>query len=239
MNDPAEYVREVEAYLCQRNRGHLVRVVGPAFELVRGWASSGVPLKVTFRGIDRCCERHDARGPRRRPVRIEFCEADVLDAFDDWRRAIGVTTAACEDGEGVHTPPRKPPLSAHLERAIARLAHVRDRLAAGATAIAFRDRIDDAIRELEQLASNAPRARGEARGRIVARLGEIDADLVQAATAHLAERTDALRKEAGEELAPFGARMPAEARARATEAAFVRLVREASGLPTLAYDAAV
>jgi hypothetical protein len=239
VNDPAEYVREVEAYLCQRNRGHLVRVVGPAFELVRGWASSGVPLKVTFRGIDRCCERHDAKGPRRRPIRIEFCEADVLDAFDDWRRAIGVTTAVGEPGEGGQAPPRKPALSAHLERAIARLAHVRDRLADTAAAISFRDRIDAAIRELEQLASAAARARGEARSRIVARLGELDGDLVQAATAHLAERIDALKKEASEELAPFGARMPADAKARAIEAAFVRLVREASGLPTLTYDAGV
>jgi hypothetical protein len=42
--------------------------------------------------------------------------------------------------------------------------------------------------------------------------------------------------EATEELAPFGARMPAEARARAIQAAFQRLVRETLGLPTLTYD---
>ena len=89
-------------YLCQKNRGHLIRVVGPAFELVRGWAATGVPLKVAFRGIDRYCERYDAQAGRRRPVRIEFCEADVLDAFDDWRRAVGVT-AATEDA-----PNRRP-----------------------------------------------------------------------------------------------------------------------------------
>jgi hypothetical protein len=51
----------------------------------------GVPLKVAFRGIDRYCERYYAKGPRRRPVRIEFCEADILDLFDAWRRAVGVT----------------------------------------------------------------------------------------------------------------------------------------------------
>ena len=78
-----------------------MRVVGPAFELVAGWAAAGVPLKVALRGIDRCCERLEARGPRRRPVRVEFCEADVLDAFDDWRRAVGVTaTAAGESRRG-------------------------------------------------------------------------------------------------------------------------------------------
>jgi hypothetical protein len=101
VNDPGEYARQVERYLCQKNRGHLIRVVGPAFEMVCGWATTGVPLKIALRGIDRCCERLEARGPRRRPVRIEFCEADVLDAFDDWRRAVGVTApAAPEEAAG-------------------------------------------------------------------------------------------------------------------------------------------
>ena len=68
-----------------------MRVVGPAFDLVQGWAAAGVPLKVALSGIDRCCARLEARGPRRRPVRVEFCEADVLEAFDGWRRAVGVT----------------------------------------------------------------------------------------------------------------------------------------------------
>ena len=72
MSDPSEYARQIETYLCQKNRGHLVRVVGPAFDLVCAWAQSGVPLKVAFRGIDRCCQRHDAKGVRRRPLRIEF-----------------------------------------------------------------------------------------------------------------------------------------------------------------------
>ena len=49
----------------------------------------GVPLAVAFRGIDRYCERYYAKGPRRRPVRVEFCEADILELFDDWRRAVG------------------------------------------------------------------------------------------------------------------------------------------------------
>ena len=44
-----------------------------------------------MRGIDRYFERYYAKGPRRRPVRVEFCEADVLDVFDEWRRAVGVT----------------------------------------------------------------------------------------------------------------------------------------------------
>ena len=87
--DIADYCREIETYLCRKNDGHLIRVVGPSFELVSGWAAQGVPLKVAFAGIDRYFERYYRKGPRRRPVRIDFCEADVLDVFDEWRRAIG------------------------------------------------------------------------------------------------------------------------------------------------------
>src|SRR3954451_22954574 len=85
--DSSEYCREIETYLCRKNEGHLIRIVGPAFEQVTGWGAQGVPLAVAFKGIDQYCERYYAKGPRRRPVRIEFCEADVLSLFDDWRRA--------------------------------------------------------------------------------------------------------------------------------------------------------
>jgi hypothetical protein len=233
VSDPAEYARQVERYLCQRNHGHLVRVVGPAFELVSGWAAAGVPLKVALLGIDRCCARLEARGPRRRPVRIEFCEADVLDAFDAWRRAVGVT-AGSTDAAGDGPPPRKPPLAAHIERAIARLANARG-VAPAATAL--QRHLEQAIRDLEQVAPSAGRARGEARAEIVSRLSRLDDELLSAAVAGLdRERAEQLRAEAGDELAGFGNRMPAEARARAIESAFLRLVREAAGLPTIRYE---
>ena len=43
-------------------------------------------------------------------------------------------------------------------------------------------------------------------------------------------------READAEIAPFAARMSAEARARAVDAAFDRLTREAAGLPVLRAD---
>src|SRR3954470_8223684 len=91
MIDAAEYCREIEAYLCRKNEGHLIRIAGPVFVQVSGWAAQGVPLAVAFRGIDQYCERYYAKGPRRRPVGVEFCEADILDVFDEWRRAVGVS----------------------------------------------------------------------------------------------------------------------------------------------------
>ena len=49
-------------------------------------------------------------------------------------------------------------------------------------------------------------------------------------------RAEQLRAEACEELAGFGSRMPPDARMNAIEAAFVRLVRESAGLPTISYE---
>src|SRR3982750_4339801 len=90
MVEPPDYCRQIEGYLCQKNDGHLIRVVGPAFDLVSGWAARGVPLKVAFSGIDRCFEPYYRKGARRRPVHVSFCDNDVLDAFDEWRRAVGL-----------------------------------------------------------------------------------------------------------------------------------------------------
>ena len=44
-DDASEYCRQVEAYLCRKNDGHLIRIVGPAFEQVCGWAARGVPSR--------------------------------------------------------------------------------------------------------------------------------------------------------------------------------------------------
>src|SRR3954470_22317092 len=125
MDSPEDYCRQLESYLCRKNDGHLVRIVGPAFEQVCGWAARGVPIKVACRGLDRYFERYYAKGPRRRPVRIEFCEADVLDVFDEWRRAVGVPAAEVDTAAGTDATRRHSSLPAHLERIIARLTALR------------------------------------------------------------------------------------------------------------------
>ena len=164
-SDPSTYCREVETYLCRKNEGHLIRVVGPAFEQVCSWAERGVPLKIAFRGIDRCCERHHAKGPRRRPVRIEFCEADVLDAFDDWRRAVGVGGAAQVPSDPEHSE-RRPSLHAHIDRAAARLRGLQSQEGRprGIQVVA-----DSVQKELQELANPARSARGASRTAIVER----------------------------------------------------------------------
>ena len=225
MQDVSSYCREIETYLCRKNEGHLIRIVGPAFELVSRWHERGVPIKIACRGVDRYCERYYAKGARRRPVRIEFCEADVLDAFDEWRRAVGVTPTV------VPEPPRKPALTAHLERVIGRLTALRSR------SPAFDARVSETVSELDRMVAGAKRVRGEARAAAIARLAELDTGLLDAAVAELdAGAVEAFRREAADELAPFGGRLSADARARALDAAFKRLVRDAAGLPSISLD---
>ena len=238
--DAAAYCRAIEAFLCRKNDGHLIRVVGPSFEIVSRWARQGVPLKIAYAGIDRHFERYYRKGPRRRPVKIDFCEADVLDVFDEWRRALGVPAAStpADSGESrIANPesqdPRRPSLPSHLERALTRLSSARAR---GVLGDDFDALIDRVAAELDAARSSAAAVRGESRRALVERLAAVDADLVRAARELLDEPARAaLAREADEELAAFRASMAADAFARAREAAIDRLVRERFGLPTLQY----
>lgn len=223
-----EYCRGLEAHLTRRNDGHLIRVVGPAFEMVRGWFDRGVPFKIASHGIDQTVERYYAKGPRRRPVRIEYCEADVLDAFDRWRRAVGLRGA----GEAATTMPKREGLATVIRRAIAKLTAARGShsLWAGAAG----GEVDRIVQALDALASKAERARGAARAGLVAELGTFDAALIAAARAALAP--PALREleaQADQDLAPFRDRMPQDAWRSSREAALVQLLRVHAQLPTL------
>jgi len=231
--DTAEYCREIETYLCRKNEGHLVRIVGPAFEQVCGWAALGIPLKVVFRAIDQYCERYYRKGPRRRPIRIEFCEADVLELFDGWRRAVGVLGDG-PPADAAEPPPRKAPLASHIERAVARLTTLRS---GPHRPVALDTVIDEVVRELEAMNAQARQARGDARARIIDDLARIDRRVIEASTGTIdANAARALRRDAEEELAAFGSRLLPEVRSRATVAAFERLVREALGVPVIAYE---
>ena len=234
VSEAADYCRQVEAYLCRKNDGHLVRIVGPAFEQVCGWAQKGVPLKVAWRGIDRCLERYYAKGPRRRPVRIEYCEADVLDVFDEWRRAVGVSSTAGPDRDnGAEAPTRRhDTLPAHLERLVARLTALR-----GGGDPALAETIDAVVREIDAARGTAKTLRGEARERLLARLRTLDASLLDAVRARCDEATlDELGRDADTELAAFRDRMPAEAYQQSRRACIDRLVRERARLPILMFE---
>ena len=242
--DPDQYCREIEAHLCRRNAGHLVRLVGPAFELVRGWAQSGIPVRVACSGIDRYLERRDARageapGTRRRPVRAEFCEADVLDAFDAWRRAVGVGAAG--GGALVETPAAgeaaggRPghSLRSHLDRVATRLT---DRLADGSLSPGLEAHLERLLDELGRIREGAKALRGEARQAAVDRLQQLDLELLAAVRATVdAAALESATSDAEADLGAFRSRMAPSDFARARDAAVGALLRDRCRLPVVSY----
>ncbi len=231
---PEAFCRAIETYLCRKNDGHIVRIVGPAFEQVCGWATLGVPLKVAMRGIDRYFERYYAKGPRRRPVRVDFCEADVMDVFDEWKRAVGVGTIASGEGneEQEEALRSRGSLPAHLERVIARLTALRT-----GTNRRLDPALDAVVRELDAARAGAKGLRGDARSALLDRLRTLDASLLDVARGAYDET--ALRQlgaDADAELAPFRARMPQDAYEQSRRAAIDRLIRERERLPVIALE---
>jgi hypothetical protein len=234
-DDPGSFCREVEAYLCKKNDGHLVRIVGPAFEQVTSWSTRGIPIRIVFRGIDRYFERYYAKGPRRRPARIEFCEADVLDLFDEWKRAVGVGAAALESEsqeEAVGAGRKRGTLAAHLERVVARVTTLR-----GGEERRLDAALDELVRELDVARGGAKGLRGDARESLLARLRTLDVDLLRTARASCdAAVLQRLEVEADRQLAPFRDRMREGVYGQSRQACIDRLIREHLRLPTIAFD---
>jgi hypothetical protein len=238
----ADYCREIERYLCQKNDGHLVRVVGPSFDLVSRWAATGVPLAIAYQGIDRYFERYYRKGPRRRPVRIDFCEADVLEVFDEWRRALGLTASAVAGADSTlpeasteagrtGRPGRGTSVPAHLERALLRLTNAR---ATGRLGAQADDAIDRLSRELEVARASKGGVRGDARRVLGERLAAIDVEVIAVAWHAMSDdERHAIEDEAAAVLRPFRDTMPADRYQRALAAATRRLVRDRAGLPTI------
>ncbi|MEZ5284403.1 MAG: hypothetical protein R2712_06260 [Vicinamibacterales bacterium] len=233
--DRDAFCRELEAYLCRKNEGHLIRIVGPAFERVQAWADQGIPIKVAQAGIDRYFERYYRKGPRRRPVRIEFCEADVLDAFDDWRRAVGVSVVAADPDGGPPVEEPQPVQSRHrrslktaLDSAMARLTVLRGSSLLGGVAD---EPLDAAIRTLESVRPDAEHARGAARQAVLDAAERAGRPGLRPPRSPAGRRPAALTGEARSELEPFRERMAPEAHQQARAAAVARLVRQRFGLP--------
>ena len=231
-----EYCREIESYLCRKNDGHLIRIVGPSFERVCGWAAQGIPLKIARQGIDAYFVRYYAKGTRRRPVQIDFCEHDILDAFDAWRRAVGVRIPGVDTiEEEAEAKRRKRSLPQHLDRICERVTARR----AGMTPPPpeFDAVLETVANEAAAFRDMPGPIRGETRDRVRARLVELDRLMLDAARAQFDGAALAvLRAEAERELSAFRDRMPGEAYQQAIESAIDRLVREREQLPAITFD---
>lgn len=229
--DVATYCREVESYLCRRNGGHLIRIVGPAFELVRGWAEAGVPMSLVQRSIDLCVERRESRREAARPLRIEFCEGEVRDQFQRWRRAVGPYVGDAAVAEAAEAAPVG--LASHLTRASERLARAAARLDQSDT---FRAALDAIVGEVSAVQAESKGARGDRRAAFVDRLKELDRQLMSAAReeAQRSMLAGDLRTAASAELVQWRERMTTDAWDGAVQAAADRLLRDRFDLPDLA-----
>jgi hypothetical protein len=237
--DIGEYCRRVEEHLGRVNEGQIVRIAGSAFELVRGWALEGIPVSLVFHAIDMKAERHRA-GRSKRPLRLEFCEADVRDVFDRWRRAVGLSVSAAGDSSAAagdapaDDTRRRPSLAKHLDRVIDRLARASGRLD---LPDAFRDQLSAWLDEIVALRDAARSARGEARSAVEQRLPAIDAALVEAARGALPSETiDRLHADAAADLAAYRSRLSADAWERSIRRSSDQLIRDYVGLPAIALD---
>jgi hypothetical protein len=240
VSDVADYCRQVEAHLTRINGGHLVRVVGPGFALVKQWADEGVPLSVVFRGIEHKAERH-AAGASKRPLRIEFCEADVRALYDDWRRAIGVpaTATAEADGDADRSAPdrsaasRRRSVPKAIDRAIDRLGRLAGRLELPEE---FRDAMSRLIQQLSALREELAHTRGAARDQLLERLGPLESDLLDHARGVVpADVMRDITARAEQDLAPYRERLSPEAWTRAISVTVDRGVREHLELPSLEF----
>jgi hypothetical protein len=227
----SEYCRDIEDHLTRVNGGHLVRIVGLGFDVVRRWAEEGIPLSVVSRGIDLKADRHRL-GNARRPLRIEFCDADVRDVYEQWRRAVGLPRGeGPADASPGSATPKRPTLSRHLDRVIDRLGRVAGRLDLPGP---FLDAVGSLLQDLSGLQEAAKGARGHARDELAARLDSIDDRLIAAARAAAgAELLSMLAVEAAAELAPFRERLSPDAWRQATQATVDRFLRDRYGLPSI------
>ena len=238
MTDIATYCRSVESHLCQKNHGHLIRLVGPSFEMVRGWAEHGVPLKVVMRGIDRRVARLAGKGGRPRLLHLEYCEGDVLQEFDAWRQAVGPGVRQAGDGATPSAervaPPRGTSLPKHLTAAMARLTAL---LMAPEPWPGVHAALEACLRALDPVKDRAATARGPVRAKMLEELREVDAALLRALRDSAGDDVlAAARTEASRELEPFRERMEAPAFAEASERGLVRQLRVRLGVPRLVIE---
>ena len=228
----ADYCREVEAHLTRVNGGHLVRVVGPGFALVREWQAQGIPLPIVTRAIDQKAERHQrGAGGRGRPLRIEFCADDVQELFENWKRAVGVMSVGADQTEPAT---RRPSLSKHLERVTERLSRL---LGRNDLPESFLERVNHTISLVAVARERAKGARGSARDEIVESLRPLDRVLADAARAALSQDDAAtLDAQAAAELIAYRDRLDPPAWQQALASTTDRLLRERFLLPVIDPD---
>ena len=219
-DSPEDYCRQLESYLCRKNEGHLIRIVGPAFEQVCGWATRGIPIQVACRGIDRYFERYYAKG--RGGGR---CGSSSARRTCSTCSTNGAARSACRRGPGWRRRRGRQRVTARTSRARHRPADV----ASGWRRSALDSITRRIVRELDAARAGAKNLRGEARSRPARATADARAGSLSGRAARLdAATVREIEREAESELAPFRDRMPADAYQRSRAACIDRIVARQS-----------
>nr|MBP8273030.1 hypothetical protein [Acidobacteriota bacterium] len=213
------------------------------------------------RGIDQKAERHLKGMAARsgRPLRIEFCENDVRELFEDWKRAVGITSAPEHQSTGAPEHPstgapehpstgapehtstgavipssRRQSLSKHLERVSDRLSRL---LGRHDLPDEFLDCVNQAISTIATARERARSARGATRDEIVASVRPLDDVLIVAARKAIGPAVLAqLQQQAEADLGTYKGRLAPEAWQQAIQATTDRLLRDRLTLPVIDLD---
>jgi hypothetical protein len=167
-------------------------------------------------------------------MRVEFCEADVLAAHDEWTRAVSSAGIAAASGEPRSGAPKRPSLTQHVDRVIAQLTALRG---SGRVPVALEPALAAATTALDGHRATAAVARGAARDAVVEGLRALDTTLTQAAVAAVsAEERAALGRDAADEIGAFRSRLAPAQWEAALATATARLIRLRLGLPAVAFE---
>ncbi|HEX5709602.1 MAG TPA: hypothetical protein VFX96_20150, partial [Pyrinomonadaceae bacterium] len=212
------YYTEIEDTFIRRRGKHLL--LSPMdWALIESWKSTGVPLHVALRGIERAFDSHDAR-PRRRTVKsLMYCQEEVEAQYAEWlggqRGAAGeAAEAAASNGggeaRGEESTPATPALPFPREVIAGHLSAGRaevERASADAGG-ELREALARASARLEELERDfASSARPDAE-RLEDALTGLEQMLDRAARATVSpERLEAARASAEEQLRAYRTRM--------------------------------
>ena len=242
-----EYCRAVESLLCRQNDGHLIRVVGPAFEMVCDWERTGIPLGIIERAIEKRHLRYTADGARSRPLRIEFCEGDVLELFDQWRRAVGapqaaeqragIMSAASESKSDNGNGSSRTTLPAHLDNVIQRLQFWSEGHPPDCNDSELFQLVSKVVEFVRNCRKSANGLRGNARQEVIVKLKQYDEELLVSIRASADEiLMQRLESEARASLEPFRSRMASEPFENAVTIATNRLLVNHFKISSVSFD---
>ncbi|MFL6228974.1 MAG: hypothetical protein ACJ741_09355 [Pyrinomonadaceae bacterium] len=241
------YFTEIEDAFIRRRGRHLL-LSSMDWALIESWKAMGVPLHVALRGVEKSFDSFEAK-PRRRTVKsLLYCQEEVEAQFAEWRerqtgahdaaangdvKSVGDAGGVAEADAGALPFPREA-IAAHLAECRAETARAREKRLAERGEDELCEALARASERLAELAGDfAAAARPDAE-LLEGALSDMEAMLDRAVRASAeAERVEARRREAEEQLKPYRARMERAVYEQTRDNLVAKSLREDASVPRL------